>query len=1030
MHHLVETTKGIKLQLYEASSEAHAPFKIVVVGVEGAGKTTTVNQLTRALTKSDDALTKANPTLTITDTFSLRYAFEVAVDTAVVETAEAAMYKDIQDRGNPFNVDYEQLNEQGDDILPTGTGCAITALPTTLKFDPDADVLILSLTYRPSAEVKDVLQQAADIAKQVNEAASPDDDSSAFGDDGAAGSVQLAEGEDASLIAHQACAILNIETSSGLAIEKIASYAENKDSTFALPPHLELLLGRTRKVKIAGPTAEEMFTELNRRLTLLTVGNWSNWGVLENVEVIIPSASERLTVVDVPGLGVDRANPFRMEIVHKTITNVQCSSLLICLKCDRGPEASNVQTEGILQEAGVYEELFGEVLERRVGKVLVSQSLDWLKEKKIAQLEKRKQRLDENEAREAGRKLQSRGQDFLRGMFQEALVAKGVSTERVPDVLERFTRCFAVDVRGKIEEMSGLAEFSLTNVVAELAATATDALERHRQVLLQRLVVECVLPFYEEHAKLGLMRDFKPEDPPKITVPGIASVIDEAYKAGELALMGHIQTAQQSPGQGPILRVRGSQGTAVTASAGDERFAGQANSKLREELNEQVMQPRLVQFHDDAGTAFMDRWDHDTGFDRQHFFEYRKERGRQLGIDLKSAMPHMTLLRDALMPEIAKHSVKPLQDALRELKGRLIEVPIKAMATKIEEMFISQIKPTRDANDTVLIVIQQVQMIIQSSLRAWRDQEVRRFGMIFTKLLQDLEDARPEIMRDVMTQQLRKVATSFSNKTARKRELAKKAKPCAKKVVDAMMSFVHTDILALLQQKQRRAFESATREAHRQVVAAIRRGDMQELTRSGAFAVSHHYARLTAGMIKGLREAHIVDGLLDGYHKLDQIISLANQPPLKFATGDGLASLLALDEPGASEMDCSATGGSSASAAESGLGSAAGPSSTGGGSITGWVCPNCECPACDTPLQEALRTDSEPCGRKPGNCWCEAVPVGREYCRLCVRYFRHNHKLRSLATERRRQQNQKRKRVEAGLVDELPVAQRTTVAEL
>ena len=35
------------------------------------------------------------------------------------------------------------------------------------------------------------------------------------------------------------------------------------------------------------------------------------------VEMRIPSAAERLTVVDVPGLGADRANPFRMDIVHK-----------------------------------------------------------------------------------------------------------------------------------------------------------------------------------------------------------------------------------------------------------------------------------------------------------------------------------------------------------------------------------------------------------------------------------------------------------------------------------------------------------------------------------------------------------------------------------------------------------------------------------------------------------------------------------------------------------------------------------------
>lgn len=154
MHDLVEKTKSIKLQMYEASSEAHTPFKVVVVGVEGAGKTTTVNQLVRTLTKLDATLGAANPVKKVTQSFSRRYTYEAPVDESIIDEAETAIYQAIQDSDNEFNVDFEQLNEQEDDILPTGSGCAITAKPTTLKFDPDTDEITLSVTYHDTAHVR------------------------------------------------------------------------------------------------------------------------------------------------------------------------------------------------------------------------------------------------------------------------------------------------------------------------------------------------------------------------------------------------------------------------------------------------------------------------------------------------------------------------------------------------------------------------------------------------------------------------------------------------------------------------------------------------------------------------------------------------------------------------------------------------------------------------------------------------------------------------------------------------------------
>ena len=150
MFSLIESTKAIKLQMHEAISEVHDRFKVVVVGVEGAGKTTTVNQIMRHLAKSDNALGQANPQLGVTQTISRLYAHEKmdGIKTQV-ETAEA----DLDAKLEHFP-DHALLNDQDDDILPTGTGTAITALPTTLKFNPEANVATLRLVYRPTNDVR------------------------------------------------------------------------------------------------------------------------------------------------------------------------------------------------------------------------------------------------------------------------------------------------------------------------------------------------------------------------------------------------------------------------------------------------------------------------------------------------------------------------------------------------------------------------------------------------------------------------------------------------------------------------------------------------------------------------------------------------------------------------------------------------------------------------------------------------------------------------------------------------------------
>lgn len=464
MYHLADAAKQIKLQMFESRSTEQQPHKVVVVGVPGAGKTTTINHCSRRLAKSDEKLGVANgPTLTITQKFTKRHAHESpreSVDEALLRSAEDALEAEVTSTASEFNVIYTQLNERGDDIMPTGTGCDITALVANLEFDDRATETELSITYRPGAEVSDVLGAAREIRRQ-KVVTGGSDVGSEFGDEAAL--PDLGEERDASLLAHKACAMLNIETNSGNAIEMIEQY----EGMLELPVHLQQLLGRTRRVCIAAPTSDEMFQELNKKLVLLTVGSWSNWGIIESISVVIPSETARLTITDLPGLGVDRANPFRTGIVHEALNNCECSSFVMCLKIDRNLEGGNSRTEDIMEEAGVYEQIFqgAGALERRIGKIMTISALDWNKEKRIDQLSKTKKPLPEREARDAGNKIQEQAAAWLRGSLLDALKRKNMPGQLPVHIVPCFTKCFAVDVCGAIEKACGVTDFSLNNVV-------------------------------------------------------------------------------------------------------------------------------------------------------------------------------------------------------------------------------------------------------------------------------------------------------------------------------------------------------------------------------------------------------------------------------------------------------------------------------------------------------------------------------------------------------------------------------------
>ena len=246
------------------------------------------------------------------------------------------------------------MNAEEEDILPTGEGTgSLTAHPTTVELDPDATSVSLRVTYVTKQEVDVVLYVAEKIRQYKVQVLDGED-------------VPELEGVDLSYKAHQACAMLNIQTSGGDGIKKIC----NHEGVFELPETKYSLLGRVRTLHVAAPTSTAMLKQLNEWLVLHTVGPWSHFGIVRDVTCVLPSKpGMRLTVYDVPGVGHEASNPFRQGLVRDALKLCQASTLLVCLD-HRRIDGRNNESRQLLQDTGVYEELFGDPLQRKIGQVV------------------------------------------------------------------------------------------------------------------------------------------------------------------------------------------------------------------------------------------------------------------------------------------------------------------------------------------------------------------------------------------------------------------------------------------------------------------------------------------------------------------------------------------------------------------------------------------------------------------------------------------------------------------------------------
>lgn len=271
-----------------------------------------------------------------------------------------------------------------------------------------------------------------------------------------------------------------------------------------------------------------------------------------------------------------------------------------------------------------------------------------------------------------------------------------------------------------------------------------------------------------------------------------------------------------------------------------------------------------------------------TRFPDEHFASYRKPRSQQLGKHLKSQDPHRTLLIDLLMPEVSRDLTVRVQEHLRRIKPDLIDKPVSAMIEHLELTFKQHL--------TQSTIRDQLEMMLSSSLRKWRDQEVRSYDMQFAELLQTILVQKELIMQAVMVKDLQRIGTQISSNVHRITHLAKKAKDVARQISIDLIDYVLNAILDVLHARLFKSFEACTRGTHSLMEAATKSGDMQELERLDAYPASVKFARTTAGLIKAVHESEIGRSFVEGYQGLQDILDLADQPAL-----DGLMSGVGLE---------------------------------------------------------------------------------------------------------------------------------------
>ena len=650
-----------------------------------------------------------------------------------------------------------------------------------------------------------------------------------------------------------------------------------------------------------------------------------------------------------------------------TFENCECSTLYYCLKWNRLSGGDNAVSAQRIDGSGLFEQLFGDesALEvRSLGNVVTSFSLDWALEKQLSRGSlKAKPRVVENEA---NRKM-NESKQWLVNALTKSGQKKGVALSQINTVIAQFSKAFALDVKGKLKDVTGCEDYETIKLLSHLEMNAKESLVRRQKGLFDRLVFECLLPFYSELEKMGALRACGAGTKIRgLNPPDKKQLLRRMHEAGDHALiMG--SALPSSVEDGPRRSARGL-GTGKGA-----RTAREANVARHDKLYQDVMVPKCKEI---TKNAVLTRFENDGRFDKGHFESYRRKRSHSLGNDLKSASIERTNLKDLVMPEIAQDSVYPLQQALREMKDDAISEPQRAMQQVVVQAFE---KPIQDAIETALddnFPCALARVIIPSLQKSLTDQ-IFIFDTLFTKLLATLPRELMRIIKTEFTKSLAPVAKANGNQY-RVKVLGDNANAVATTVSSELLAYVRDSILDVMHAKFRESFKQTCIGTHALFDAAVN-GDTKDLERLEEFKFSQHYSRFAAGIIVAVGKSGLAK--VDNYPNYKEIQKIAEQPSLMRAKGETLKTVINIDDMGSEEAD-------------------QGTAADGQSMVDEWTCPCC--------------------GAAQANVDMRAINLGKvlsqslkldpstEYCKLCLLYFKRWKRPRPRETEQKRSRDRKR----------------------
>ena len=667
--------------------------------------------------------------------------------------------------------------------------------------------------------------------------------------------------------------------------------------------------------------------------------------------------------------------------------------MLFCLnKGGAGRVNTNVGSQTYLEQSGALEEIFGDHLKRRVGHLLTTAALDWALEKDIAD----DPELPEEDARQEADNIVSESSKWLNVAVKHAAKSRGVSGTRIDEALENYTRSFAVDVTGKVEKVTGSSSYRLkTTLLEALIANAKDSLERRQRVLFERLVRECLQPFYSELSKMGALRKIGGLG---LKAPKLPTMLLKMKEAGNTALIngkvnddvfdGGIRRSSRERSDFSIFGVDRQPSAGQTASL---RTAHAANARYANAMYRNFMEPLCDK---STSEAVKNRYESDMEFE-----DYSRKGSRTLGQHLKNYHPK---LMDFVIPEVAKDMVLPVQDFLRSIEKDAFLTPLVQMSDRVKHEFALAIKENRkrmkdsvDEHKEWLDKLDALETMIEATLRNSRTEQQHIFRDEFKTLLQQLPQQLKRILAEQGSKNLTPAASARGNQQ-RMLACAKKAPTLAESVSKDLKDHVLNSVLDVLHTRFHDLQERVCREVHHYFVAVAENLETRDFERLEAFAVSQRHARFCAGLIAAIHSSPLrtMEGasLFADFEGLADILELAKQPPGLIKHGEGLEALRMTTE-------LVLATGADVEAMET--------------DATEWHCPNCHVSLRNTnPNARGVYGLSRPtCSVKPGSCWCEKEDPDTKYCKLCVNFFRRHHQQRSEATERRRMSNAKKRKI-------------------